>query len=128
MACPPRRKPPTFRLLNGENPIMPHFHEGQAVEDLLTYQDDRRKQMKKLFARYPEITSTEREELVRYLRTAPVLDIGLLKSDETIRYRIAAFEQEHARKLSLRPVEIAVLLLIFALVTGACVALWDIGV
>jgi len=107
---------------------MPHFHEGQAVEDLPTYQDDRRKQVARLFARYPEITSAEREELVRYLRTAPVLDIGLLKSDEAIRYRIAAFEQEHARKLAIRPVEIAVLLIVFALVTAACVALWDIGV
>lgn len=88
----------------------------------------RRKRMKQLLARYPDIGSTEREEIVRYLRTAPVLDIGLLKSDETIRYRIAAFEQEHARKLAIRPVEIAVLLLVFALVTTACVALWDIGV
>lgn len=88
----------------------------------------RRKQVKKLFARYPDITSAEREELVSYLRSAPVLDIGLLKSDEAIRYRIAAFEQENARKLSLRPVEIAVLLVIFALVSATCVALWDIGV
>jgi len=107
---------------------MPHFHEGQALEDLPTHQDVRRKQMKKLFARYPDITSSEREELVRYLRTAPVLDIGLLKSDEAIRYRIAAFEEENARKLSVRPAEIAILLLIFALAAATCVALWDIGV
>lgn len=88
----------------------------------------RRKQVKKLFARYPDITSTEREDLVHYLRTAPVLDIGLLKSNEAIRYRIAAFEQENARNLSIRPMEIAVLLLIFTLVAATCVALWDIGV
>lgn len=107
---------------------MPHFHHGQAIEDLPTHSDARRKHIRSLFARYPEIDSTEREEIVRYLRTAPVLDIGLLKSDEAIRYRIAAFEQEHARKLTIRPIEIAVLLFAFALVTAACVALWDIGV
>lgn len=107
---------------------MPKVHEAQAFEDLPTHQDARRKHVKNLFARYPEITSTEREELVRYLRTAPVLDIGLLKSDEAIRYRVAAFEEENARKLRVRPLEIAALLLIFTLVAATCVALWDIGV
>ena len=107
---------------------MPHFHEGQAHKDLPTEHDALRHHIRSMLARYPEIDSTEREEIVRYLRTAPVLDIGLLKSDEAIRYRLAAFEQENARKLSLRPVEIAVLLLIFVLVASACVALWDIGV
>lgn len=107
---------------------MPQFHEGQALEDLSADIDAQRRRVQSLFARYPDIDSTEREEIVRYLRTAPVLDIGLLKSDETIRYRIAAFEQEHARKLAIRPIEIAVLLVVFAIVTAACVALWDIGV
>lgn len=107
---------------------MPHFHDGQAIEDLPTHSDARRKHIRSLFARYPDITSTEREEIVHYLRSGPVLDIGLLKSDEAIRYRIAAFEQEYARRLTIRPVEITVLLFVFALVTAACVALWDMGV
>lgn len=106
---------------------MPPFHDAQALEDLPAKSDAQRQRMKQLFARYPDISSTEHDEMVRYLRTAPVLDIGLLKSDETIRYRIAAFEQESACKLAIRPVEIAVLLLVFALITAACVALWDIG-
>ena len=106
---------------------MPHFDDWRALEDLPTDADARRKHIRSLFARYPDVSNAEREEIVHYLRTAPVLDIGLIKSDETIRYRIAAFEQENARKLAIRPVEIAVLLIVFALVAVACVALWDIG-
>ena len=87
-----------------------------------------RKRMKSLFKRYPDITASERDEIVRYLRTAPVLDIGLLKSDESLRYRIAAFEQANARALGSSPWEIAILIAIFAIVAATCVALWDMGV
>ncbi|MDM7967047.1 hypothetical protein [Blastomonas fulva] len=92
-------------------------------------QDDtaRKQRIKALFTRYPDITSEERRELTDYLKSGPLLEIGLLKGDETIRYKIAAFEQEQAKALSHAPKEIAVLLVIFVLLAVACSALWDMG-
>lgn len=87
----------------------------------------RKQRVKALFTRYPDITSEERRELTDYMRSGPLLEIGLLKGDETIRYKIAAFEQEQEKALSHAPQEIAVLLVIFVLLAVACSALWDMG-
>lgn len=106
---------------------MPHFHDEQAHEDLPANTDAQRRHIRSLFARYPDISTAERDAMVRYLRTAPVLDIGLLKGDESLRYRIGAFEAANARALGASPWDIAVLIAIFALVTNVCVALWDMG-
>ncbi|GAA0642840.1 hypothetical protein GCM10009424_17900 [Sphingomonas ursincola] len=104
---------------------MQDITEAQAAND--TSHEARRKRMKTLFQRYPDISTSERDEMVRYLRTAPVLDIGLLKSDESLRYRIAAFEAANARALGASPWEIAALVAIFVFVGSVCVALWDMG-
>jgi hypothetical protein len=87
----------------------------------------RKQRMRALFDRYPAITGDERRELTAYLKNGPLLEIGLLKGDETIRYKIAAFEQEQQKALANSPMSMVVLLVIFALLTLVLSVLWDMG-
>lgn len=88
----------------------------------------RKQRIRTLFKRYPDITGEERRELAAYLRSGPLLEIGLLKGEDTIRYKIGAFEQEQHKALATTPMELVVLLLVFGVVAAVCAALWDIGV
>lgn len=88
---------------------------------------ERKRRMRALFTRYPDITNDERREITDYFKTGPLLEIGLLKGDETIRYKIAAFEQEEHKALAASPMQLVVLLLIFVVAAVACSALWDMG-
>lgn len=87
----------------------------------------RKQRMRTLFDRYPAISSDERRELTVYLKSGPLLEIGLLKGDETIRYKIAAFEQEQQKALANSPMNMIVLLVIFGLLTLVLSGLWDMG-
>lgn len=87
----------------------------------------RKQRMRTLFDRYPAITGDERRELASYLKSGPLLEIGLLKGDETIRYKIAAFEEEEQKALSNSPTSMIVLVVIFALLTLVLSGLWDMG-
>lgn len=80
-----------------------------------------------LFTQYPAISGDERRELTAYLKNGPLLEIGLLKGDDTIRYKIAAFEQEQQKALENSPMSMVVLLVILALLAVVLSALWNIG-
>lgn len=86
-----------------------------------------RSRIKSLFERYPNIANEEKRELAAYLRSGPLLDIGLLKGDEEIRYKIAAFEQDNQQALRTSPMELAVLITILAVAALVCSALWNAG-
>ncbi|MDM7956791.1 hypothetical protein [Blastomonas sp.] len=104
---------------NHSAPREPAAHDPDA--------NGRKQHIKTLFTRYPAISNDERRELTTYLKTGPLLEIGLLKGDETIRYKIAAFEQEQQKALDYSPVSIIVLLVIFVLLALVLTALWDMG-
>lgn len=87
----------------------------------------RKQRIRAVFARYPNISNDERQQLTDFLKSGPLLDIGLLKGDEAIRYKIAAFEQEQEKALANAPMQMVVLLVIFVLLAVVCSALWDMG-
>lgn len=111
-----------------ERPIMTNHDKPAPVstetDGLVT---DRKQRIEALFTRYPDITNDQRREIKAYFKTAPPLEIGLLKGDDTIRYKIAAFEQEEKRALATSPMELVVLLLVFVVAAVVCSALWDMG-
>lgn len=129
MSLRPADTPTPLHANPSERPNMTDPVPSSTHRDTPDEQDDtaRKQRVKALFTRYPDITSEERRELTDYLKSGPLLEIGLLKGDETIRYKIAAFEQEQEKALSHAPQEIAVLLVIFVLLAVACSALWDMG-
>lgn len=87
----------------------------------------RKQRIRAVFARYPNISNAERQQLTDFLKSGPLLDIGLLKGDEAIRYKIAAFEQEQEKALANAPIQMLVLLVIFVLLAAVCSTFWDMG-
>ncbi len=85
------------------------------------------KRIRMLLQQYPATSSEENREIALWLTKGPLLDIGLMRGDESLRYKIAAFEQEHSKIISNKPLQIIVLLAIFLLTALACFALWDVG-
>lgn len=83
--------------------------------------------IKDLLERYPNTSRDENDEILAFLKNGPILDIGNLKGDEAVRYKIAAFEDAHQKMFRTTPMEIAVLLFIFVIVALVCSMLWDIG-
>ena len=120
---------PNARYFYPERQVMNDQHPGAAMPATPDTDDAsaRKQRTRALFSRYPDISNDERYELTAFLKSGPLLDIGLLKGDDTIRYKIAAFEQEQEKALSHSPMQMVVLLVIFVLVAVVCSALWDIG-
>ncbi|WP_156139557.1 hypothetical protein [Sphingomonas sp. 35-24ZXX] len=105
-------------------------HQSLAATPAKPDTDDalaRKQRIRAVFARYPNISNDERQQLTDFLKSGPLLDIGLLKGDEAIRYKIAAFEQEQEKALANAPMQMVVLLVIFVLLAVVCSALWDMG-
>lgn len=101
------------------------FDTGQHAEEDMAQLT--RSAIKALFERYPNISGDERREMARYLNSGPLMDIGLLKGDETVRYKIAAFEKDNEKALSTTTFEAFVLIGIFALTALICYVMWDMG-
>lgn len=87
----------------------------------------KKSRVKDLLERYPNTSREENDEILNFLKNGPILDIGNLKGDETVRYKIAAFEEAHQKTFRTTPMEIVVLLFIFVIVALVCSMLWDVA-
>ena len=54
-----------------------------------------------LLALYPDIAPADTEEIVRFLKTGPHLEIGLLTARDGIGSRLQAFRRDHHRRFRL---------------------------
>lgn len=80
-----------------------------------------------LLSRYPGLSNDENNEILRFLKTARHLDVGLLSSDDKVRPRLDAFMEDHKQHLSISAGEagwvIGLILSFFAI----CWVLWELG-
>ncbi len=84
--------------------------------------------IERLLDRYPEITAEEEDEIIFFLRKAPVLERGLLASADELRAKLVSFQQQHRKALGLESRDwIAAALILTAIIIG-CLLLWDSGI
>jgi hypothetical protein len=81
-----------------------------------------------LLRKYPDVEADETAEITRFLKKGPILEIGLLASDEELAPKVERFRAEHASKLGLSLKDYLLVALIIAALVAACVLLWDAGV
>jgi hypothetical protein len=86
-----------------------------------------RKHVEQLLGRYPAIDPGEAAEILRFLKTAQPLELGLLTSNEAIRPQLERFRIDHARELSLGWKGLLVAFAIIALLALIAALLWDAG-
>lgn len=87
-----------------------------------------RARVKVLLHAYPNIDAAETAEIADFLRTGPVLEVGLLSSDEELRPKLLAFQAEHEGRFALRAKDYLVVALISVALAVICFLLWDAGV
>ncbi len=84
-----------------------------------------RDDVRALLARYPSLSAHELEHIATFMKTAPLLDVGLLSSDPELGANYARFRTAEGRRLRPSALEIATFLALYllpgALVTFAVV-------
>jgi len=79
-----------------------------------------------LLALYPDIAPADTEEIVRFLKTGPHLEIGLLTARDGIGSRLQAFRRDHHRRFRLGARDLLVFLLVTAVPLAAfCWYVWS---
>lgn len=87
-----------------------------------------RADIERLLNRYPEISAEEADEIILFLRKAPVLDRGLLASTDELRAKLVSFQEQHRKALGLDSRDwIVVAFILLAIILG-CLLLWDSGI
>jgi hypothetical protein len=64
------------------------------VEEIRALRSDRER-VSELLGRYPRLSNRESREILKFMRTARHLDIGLLTRNERLRARLDAFMRDH---------------------------------
>lgn len=77
-----------------------------------------------LLSKYPDLSEQETAEVVRFIRAARYVEIGLLSSETTVRRQLDRFMREHRAKLRPSLVRIA----IGVLMTVVAILIWSSGI
>ena len=89
--------------------------------------ESRRAHVAALLRAYPEIDPEEVAEVALFLKKGPILEVGLLSTDDDVRTALERFRADHASKLGLSFKDYLVAAVIVAAFVATCVLLWDVG-
>jgi hypothetical protein len=80
-----------------------------------------------LLTRYPGLSGEETQEVLRFLKTARHLDVGLLSSDDAIRPRLDAFMEDHRKQFAIGLDEAGKVIAALVAVFIVLLLLWELG-
>lgn len=81
-----------------------------------------------LLRAYPDLPESEIEEIARFLRSAPILDQGMLSSQPDMPQRITRFRKEQRSFFTWTAKEVVTVVGILAILCATIVMLWDSAV
>jgi len=81
--------------------------------------DPPRQRVANLLERYPSITESEAQQVVRFLKTGRHLDVGILTADERLRGNLDRFMEEHQSHFRLKWQEVAIAIVVLAAIVAA---------
>ena len=86
-----------------------------------------RERVEHLLGRYPDINLEESAEILRFLKKGPLLEVGLLSSDERLKPRLDRFRSDHARHFALGARGLVTAAVIIATIVIVSALLWNLG-
>lgn len=86
-----------------------------------------RQHIEQLLEHYPAITVPEEQEIVRFLRKGPIIDVGMVTSNEALQAKLARFRADHKADFSMRGRDLVVFAVLLVAFVLACWLLWDAG-
>ena len=87
-----------------------------------------RARVEELLRAYPEVGPGEAAEILRFIKTAPPLELGLITTDEQLRAGLQQFRQDNASEFDLGLKEYLIAAIVVIALVVAYVLLWDMGV
>lgn len=91
-----------------------HRQEGRPVRTS-------RAHVAKLLSRYPDVSNTEREEILTFMKKGRHLDVGLLTANDNLRPQFDAFMVDHKRHFRLGVFDV---LRVLALIAATLIVGW----
>ena len=86
-----------------------------------------RERVEQLLGRYPDINLEESGEILRFLKKGPLLEVGLLSSDERLKPRLDRFRSDHARHFALGAQGLVTAAVIIVAIVIVSALLWNLG-
>ena len=77
-----------------------------------------------LLSRYPNVNPDEAERILRFMRNAPALEVGLLTCKDHLKAPIAAFRQDYREHFELNWRRLAPVWIVFGLAFLAVTLAW----
>ena len=74
-----------------------------------------RERIEALLRKYPDLSDSESDEILHFLRTAPHLEVGMLTARDGVRAKLDAFRRRHKKTLGLSVKDYVTFLLVTAL-------------
>lgn len=88
---------------------------------------DRLAQIESLLSQYPNLNQDERQQILQFLRKAPILDRGLLTGNQSVAWALEAFRHDHDKELSLGWREFLMVAAVAVLFLIVVAFLWNSG-
>lgn len=77
-----------------------------------------------LLSRFPAISDRELDELIHIFPRLPILDVGLMTSDDRISAKVAALHESHGARFASTKASLIILIVAFLVVPVATVAVF----
>lgn len=89
--------------------------------------EEQREHIADLLRRYPQISPAEEAAILRFLKKAPAIEVGLLAADDAARPKLDQFKIDHAKAFTIGPKGLATAVAIIAAIVAFCVFAWNVG-
>jgi hypothetical protein len=79
-----------------------------------------------LLGRYPDVSDSDRTEILEFMKEGRHLDIGMLTANDNLRPQLDAFMDDHKRHFRIGAAEVIRLLAVLAAAVMVCWLLWEL--
>ena len=79
-----------------------------------------------LLGRYPDVSDTDRKEILTFMKEGRHLDIGLLTANDNLRPQLDAFMADHKRHFRIDVFDVVRVLAVIGAAVMVCWLLWEL--
>ena len=86
----------------------------------------RREHITRLLERYPQVSDADRNEILRFMKEARHLEVGLLTANDNVRPQLDAFMDDHKQQFRLDVFDVVRAVALIAAILTVCWLLWEL--
>ena len=79
-----------------------------------------------LLKRYPNVSDSDRKEILRFMKEARHLEVGLLTANDNVRPQLDAFMEDHKKHFRLDAVDVLRAVTLIGAIVMVCWIVWEL--